>query len=111
MIRQLRQQQPQLSPDLGRLASEINWHLDEDQLALELARDVAATSDFYPDHVWLAHLLVTIGGSDRESQAKAFDEAEASLRRAIELQRQARELAAQRARSSNPTTPRRPGLR
>lgn len=87
-IRRLQDQQ-QLSPDVGRLASEISLNLDDFDRALRLAQDAAAASTNYIDYVWLGQLELASAGQDEQRLAQAIEH----FRTAIELQRQAREQA------------------
>lgn len=69
------------SGDLLRIAAEVSFHTQANVRALELAKQaVSAGSKEYRDHLWLGQLLAGAGKTD---------EAEAALRRAVELGGQA----------------------
>lgn len=76
LLGQLDDNGSQISSDLLHAGAEAAMQLGNLGRALQLAQDFAAKSDRYKDHVWLAQLMTML---DRPT------EAEAALRRAIEL--------------------------
>jgi tetratricopeptide (TPR) repeat protein len=90
MIPLLEQGQGLSVSEIGRLASEVSARLDKTDRALEIARQAAAESKDWRDHLWLGQLLAFLGNraqaAGQPAEAKAhFAEAEKSLRHAIEL--------------------------
>ena len=76
LLGQLNDNGSQISSDLLHAGAEAAMQLGNLGRALQLAQDFARKSDRYEEHVWLAQLLTML---ERPT------EAEASLRRAIEL--------------------------
>jgi tetratricopeptide (TPR) repeat protein len=90
MLRHLDERQAVLSPDLGRMASEVSLRLDKADRAVALARQTAAESKDWADHVWLGQIASFMGQRvqadhrSREAQ-EYFTEAEKAFRRAVAL--------------------------
>jgi len=88
LIRRLEEQYNPFSASLARLAAEVSLRLDNFDRALEIARQAAADSKEYRDHIWLGQVLSILGQrakregriADSEGMLK---EAEKELRRAI----------------------------
>ncbi len=76
IIRQLQEQQIPLSLDLTRLATDIFLQINDVERALELVTNVEMRSQKSPEHVWAGRVLSSLGRDD---------EAEQSLRKAIDL--------------------------
>jgi len=90
VIRRLEEQQTPFSADLGRMAAEISLRLDDFDRALEMARQVAAGSKAYRDHIWLGQVLSLLGQRAKiekrgPESAKMLREAENEFRQAIKL--------------------------
>ncbi len=90
LIRQLAAQPNLLTSEASRMASELLLRRADFQQAMQMARDTAAQSKDYQDHIWLGQVLVVAAQEDvaqrRSADLKAkLDEAEKSLRHAIEL--------------------------
>ncbi|MGA2620541.1 MAG: tetratricopeptide repeat protein [Thermoguttaceae bacterium] len=82
--------------EIGRLASEVSARLNQMDRALQIARQAAAQSKEWRDHLWLGQLLGFLGrraqAAQRPDEAQArWTEAEKSLRQAVELAPQAPE--------------------
>lgn len=96
VLRRLEDQQTPFSADLGKIAAEISVRLDDDQRALDMAKQVAESSTKHLDHIWFGQLLVLMGqrAKDEERPEKAaanFADAEKEFRRATELGKEAPE--------------------
>ena len=76
------QQQGVFTGNVTRLAAETSLRLEEFDRASNLASSFAVDSDRFEDHVWAGQMLDLLG---------RHDEAETRLRRAIELDPEARE--------------------
>lgn len=106
VLRRLEDQMP-WSDEIGRLASCIAIRLDDSAYAIEKARQIAARSQNFQDHVWLGQLLAAEGRQAKRDDAHQGDsaqtltEAEASLRRAVELAPQSSEAWASLVRFLN----------
>jgi len=90
LIRRLEEQYNPFSPDLARLAADVSMRLDDFDRALEMARQAAAGSELYRDHIWLGQVLGILGQrAKREGRTadaeRMLAEAESELRRAAEL--------------------------
>jgi len=77
-------------PELQDYQREVEWRLGNFQVALKAAREAAANSDDYRDHVWLGQILGVMGrqakAQGKTSEAVAMlEEAERVLRHATEL--------------------------
>ena len=75
IVRKLPEQEP-MSADLRRLIAEISLQTGEKERALEAARKAIPDSKDYRDYIWLGQMLWALN---------RFDEAETTLRRAVEL--------------------------
>lgn len=76
IVRRLQTQQTPFSSELSRLAAEVSFELANFERALEMAREAAAGSEDYEDHIWLGRVLGILG---------RLSEAEEELRRAVDL--------------------------
>lgn len=90
VIRRLEEQIIPFSNQIGRVASEIALRLADFERAQRMARQAAAHSDNYRDHVWLGEVLSIVGqrarAGNRNDEADALlREAEQELRHAITL--------------------------
>jgi len=86
VVRQVEEGQERFSPELGRMASELSLRTADLDRSVALARQVAAGSKNYRDHLWLGQVLGILA---RRVEAGQRDEiladAEESLRRALGL--------------------------
>jgi tetratricopeptide (TPR) repeat protein len=79
--------------DWDRQQSLIKWQIRDPAAALKIARKAAANSQDFKDHIWLAQLLelsarsanAAAGAPQAQQAEKLLQEAEQSLRRAVEL--------------------------
>lgn len=92
LLRELEKQQMPFSPEMSRAGAEVALRQGEFDRALEMARKGASTeSKNYQEHLWLGQVLGIVGRRAK-SQGKASEaadllaSAEASLRRAVELE-------------------------
>lgn len=75
MLRRLEDQMP-WSDEIGRLASCIAIRLDDSAYAIEKARQIAARSQNFQDHVWLGQLLAAEGRQAKRDDAHQGDSAQ-----------------------------------
>lgn len=90
LIGLLEARQVPLSDDLQRLRGEISYETGDLETALAFARNSAAESTDFREHVWLGHLLDVarrraLAEQNKELAQQLQDEAEKVLRRAVEL--------------------------
>ena len=88
LIRGLEEQYNPFSAGLARLAAEVSLRLDNFDRALDIARQAAADSKEYRDHIWLGQVLGILGQrAKREGRISDSEgmltEAETELRRAV----------------------------
>jgi cellulose synthase operon protein C len=76
VLRRLEEQQAPFSGDLGRLASEVSWRVEDYSRAIELAQKAAKQSKDPNDQLWLGQLL---------SLNRRNDEAEEAYRHATQI--------------------------
>ncbi|MGC1274999.1 MAG: tetratricopeptide repeat protein [Planctomycetaceae bacterium] len=76
IVRRMQEQNGVFTGDLTRLAAETSLHLKEFDRASDLTESFVAESDRLEDHLWAGQMLEILG---------RFDEAEARLRRAVEI--------------------------
>jgi len=90
VIRQVEEGRERLSPELGRMASQLSLRTADFDRSVALARQVAAGSKDYRDHLWLGQVLdilarrVEVGQAPGEGE-QILAEAEKSLREALRL--------------------------
>jgi len=90
IIRRLEEGQGVVPIELLRTASELALRLGDPDRALEIANRLTRVSGDYRNHVWVAQVLGALGmrarSEQRDDESKArLGEAEAALRRALEL--------------------------
>jgi tetratricopeptide (TPR) repeat protein len=90
LLKRLEQQTGSISLDLQRYRSRISGGLDDFEAALPAAREVAATSEDFDDHLWLSQCCGAFAARQRQrgSEAEAtalIQEGEQALDRATEL--------------------------
>ncbi|HEX5444293.1 MAG TPA: tetratricopeptide repeat protein, partial [Pirellulales bacterium] len=87
-LRKLDDQQTPFTTELGRLASKVSLQVEDFTRAIDMARKTCATSTNFADHVWLGQLAGALARGVRTEAAerdKLNEEADAALRRAVEL--------------------------
>ena len=91
MFRRLGETKDALPDDAEREMRLVKARLGEYEEAVKLAREVAAESDKFRDHVWLGQLLGVVGRQaqqreEAELAKKSLAEAEQALQHAVEIQ-------------------------
>jgi cellulose synthase operon protein C len=82
-----------LSVDLGKLATAAAWMNDDGRGALDAAEQVAARSEDYSDHLWLAQQILTLALKKDKADTELISKGVAALNKATELANEKKQFA------------------